>query len=152
MSKECLRKSRGYFEVGIYQGKTPQNLGTLWRIAFQLNASGIFTIGKRYQQQASDTPKAWRHVPLRNYSNFNDFYCNIPYNCKLVGVEMGGKILSDFIHPERAIYLLGAEDHGLPQGIVDKCHHLVSLDAVNVNSYNVAVAGGIVLYNRVFGA
>lgn len=45
---------RGYFEIGIYNNKTPSNLGTLWRSAYQLGAAGIFVIGQRYPKQASD--------------------------------------------------------------------------------------------------
>ena len=60
---------RGYFEIGIYQGKTPANLGTLWRSAFQLGAAGIFLIGNRFKKHASDTTSAYRHIPLRQYTD-----------------------------------------------------------------------------------
>ncbi len=39
---------RGYFAVGIYGGKTPSNTGMLWRSAQSLGASFIFTVGCRY--------------------------------------------------------------------------------------------------------
>ncbi len=142
--------SRGYFEIGIYNGKTPANLGTLWRSAYQLGASGIFIIGNRFHRQASDTVKAWRHIPLRQYNDFEHFQMCRPYDCLLVGVEMGGRPLSGYGHPERAIYLLGAEDHGLPKHILAKCNSVVSLDAVNTESYNVAVAGTLIMYHRQF--
>ncbi len=142
---------RGYFEIGIYHGKASVNLGTLWRSAFQLGASGIFTIGQRYGKQASDTVKAFRHVALRNYETFDEFFATLPYTARLVGVEMGGKPLSEFTHPAQAIYLLGAEDTGLPSEITQRLHHLVSLEAVRTESYNVAMAGTLVMYHRVFG-
>jgi tRNA G18 (ribose-2'-O)-methylase SpoU len=142
---------RGYFEVGVYRPKTAENIGTLWRSAFQLGAAGIFTIGCRFPKRGSDTPKAWKHIPLRHYGDFEDFALHTPDSCELVGVEMGGKSLADFAHPERAIYLLGAEDDGLPQEIIARCNRLVSLDSVATNSYNVAVAGSIVAYSRIFG-
>ena len=142
---------RGYFQIGIYHNKTPDNLGTLWRSAYQLGASGIFTIGKRYGQQASDTVKAFRHIPLVNYTDFNHFQSCRPVGSLLVGVEMGGTPLSDFKHPQAAIYLLGAEDRGLPQDIQAQCQAIVSLEAVNRLSYNVAVAGSLIMYSRVHG-
>lgn len=144
------RRLRGYFEIGIYQGKTAANLGTLWRSAFQLGAAGIFVIGNRYQKQSSDTVKAYRHIPLRQYLDFGEFQSARPYDCMLVGVEMGGRKLSGYAHPERAIYLLGAEDHGLPDAILDKCQSIVSIEAMTTLSYNVAVAGSLVMYNRQF--
>ena len=34
-----------FFGIGIQNGKTPENLGVLWRTAQNLGASFIFTIG-----------------------------------------------------------------------------------------------------------
>jgi len=142
---------RGFFEIGIYHIKTEVNIGTLWRSAYQLGASGIFTIGRRYRRQSSDTCKSWRHVPLRHYTDFDEFQAVRPIDALLVGVEMGGTCLSAFEHPQRSIYLLGAEDYGLPDAILDKCNCVVSLESEGPNSYNVAVAGSLVMYDRVFG-
>lgn len=139
---------RGYFEVGIYCGKNTLNVGTLWRSAFQMGASGIFTVGRRYPQQASDTVKAYRHVPLREFPKFADFLAAQPYSCPIVAVEMGGRPLDGFTHPERALYLLGAEDHGIPPEVLKHCQHTVSLPAIRTESYNVAVAGALVMYDR----
>lgn len=139
---------RGYFEIGIFHGKTPENVGTLWRSAFQMGAAGIFTIGRRYPKQASDTVQAYRHIPLRDYASFDDFLAAQPYDCPLVAVEMGGKGLPGFSHPERCIYLLGAEDHGLPAEVLARCQRRVSLPSIRVNSYNVSVAGSLVMYDR----
>ena len=141
---------RGYFEIGIYNGKTASNLGTLWRSAFQLGAAGIFIIGNRFRKQASDTVKAWRSVPLREYMDFEHFLSCRPYDCLLVGVEMGGRSLTGYHHPERAVYLLGAEDSGLPNLVMEQCNSIISLDAINVESYNVAVVGSLVMYHRQF--
>jgi tRNA G18 (ribose-2'-O)-methylase SpoU len=139
---------RGFYGIGIYHSKTETNVGTLWRSASQLGASFIFTIGKRYKQQSSDTHKTWRHKPLYHYDSFSDFQKSRPTNAELVGVELDetAKCLSEFTHPERAIYLLGAEDHGLPTKITQQCQRLITLDG---GSFNVAVAGSIVMYDRV---
>lgn len=140
--------SRGFFEIGIYHGKTEVNLGTLWRSAYQLGAAGIFTIGRRYKTQSSDTVKAWRHIPMRQYNTVDELIETLPNACPLIGIEMGGHSLSTFAHPERACYLLGAEDHGLPDVAIQRCHRLVSLEAARAASFNVAVAGSIVMYDR----
>lgn len=139
---------RGFYGVGIYHPKTSMNVGTLWRTANLLDAAFIFTIGPRYKKQASDTMKTSRHIPLYNYANIQDLIDHLPDSCPLVAVELDKRAvnLKDFQHPERACYLLGAEDHGLPQPVLDKCHHLIKLDGEF--SMNVAVAGSIVLYHR----
>jgi tRNA G18 (ribose-2'-O)-methylase SpoU len=139
---------RGYFGIGVERSKSPVNVGTLWRSAGILGASFIFTLGKRYPKQASDTIKAWRHIPLWEFADLDDLYAHLPYDCQLVGVEMDdrAKLLSEFNHPERAVYLLGAEDNGLKRETLDRCHGLVRLPGDY--SLNVAVAGSIVLYDR----
>lgn len=142
---------RGFFEIGIYHPKTEMNIGTLWRSAYQLGASGIFTIGRRYKEQASDTCATFRHVPLRHYESFEDFNNHRPFSAVLIGIEMGGDTLSHFCHPEQAIYLLGAEDNGLPREVRDRCQRIVAIESVRQPAYNVAVTGSIVMYHRVFG-
>src|ERR1051325_8491179 len=114
--------NRGYFGIGIYHPKTPINIGTLWRSAHNFGASFIFTIGRRYQKEPSDTTKAYRHIPLFNYASFADFNRNRPYDCPIIAIEQSKKSISitRFPHPERAIYLLGAEDHGIPPNILRK--------------------------------
>lgn len=142
-------KKRGYFGLALYHPKKSSNWGTLVRTANLLECSFIAAIGARYPIQGSDTLKTHKHVPVFEFPTFEEFrkHC-MPYDCQLVGVELDNraKDLKDFVHPERAIYLMGAEDHGLPQKIMDECQHLVKLKGRY--SMNVAVAGSIVLYHR----
>ncbi len=140
--------ARGYFEIGICNGKTPSNLGTLWRSAYQLGAAGIFTVGRRYKPQCSDTCQAPRHIPLREFDHIGAFLPARPRGCCIVAVEMGGSLLADFEHPKRALYMLGAEDSGLSEEALGVADHIVSIEAVRVASFNVAVAGSIVMHDR----
>lgn len=146
--KATLPKSRGYFGVGIENTKTHQNVGSLWRTADLMGAAFMFTIGKRYQRQASDTMKSHRHIPLFAFADLDDLWAHIPLSCPVVGVELDERahMLGEYTHPERAIYLLGAEDHGLTKRALDRCHDLVQLPGRA--SMNVSVAGSIVLYDR----
>lgn len=141
---------RGYYGIGIEHTKSECNIGTLWRSAFLLGASFIFTIGKRYKKQSSDTLCTWRHLPLYHYETIEQFYeTALPYDCMLIGVEMDERSvsISDFDHPQRAIYLLGAEDHGLTKATMSRCHQLIVLPGEF--SMNVAVAGSIVMFDRI---
>jgi len=124
------------------------NIGTLWRSAFQLGACEVFTIGRRYTRQASDTCATERHVPLRHLLTWEIFEAQRPLGAQLVAIEMGGRPLATFAHPERAVYLLGAEDHGLPPDVLARCQCVVSIESVRLESYNVAVAGSLVMYHR----
>lgn len=137
---------RGYFGIGVENLKTGVNLGTLWRSAQCLGADFIFVIGKRFKRQCSDTLKTYRHIPLYEYETKDHFLKSRPYNCKLVGVEIkeGAKNIHAYNHPQRAIYVLGAEDSSLT--FLDKCHDIIQIPSNYC--FNVAVAGSIVMYDR----
>jgi tRNA(Leu) C34 or U34 (ribose-2'-O)-methylase TrmL len=140
---------RGFYGIGIYHPKNEVNMGTLWRSAFLYNADFIFTIGKRYQHQASDTTKAFYHVPLWEFQSFEDFKKSMPRESRLICVELSKKArqLDTFIHPERACYLLGAEDNGIPEDILYG-HTIIQIPTENAQSMNVSTAGTIILYDR----
>ncbi len=141
-------EKRGYFGIGCLNMKNGINYGTLFRTAKIMNANFIFLIGRRFKKQASDTVKSWRHMPLFEYKDFEDFNSHCPYNCDLVGIELMETAipLSEFKHPQRACYLLGSEDNGLTQEAIKACQHIVVLPGEI--SLNVSVAGSIVLYDR----
>lgn len=139
---------QGYFGIGIMNGKTPENLGVLWRSAQNLGASFIFTIGNRYAKQACDTHKAEGAIPYFHYKTFSDFYAHLPKGAMLIGVEKvpQAQALEQFDHPRRCVYLLGAEDHGLTNEAIQHSHRLVQF--TSEKSLNVSVAGSIVMYDR----
>ncbi len=137
-----------FFGIGIQNGKTPENLGVLWRSAQNLGASFIFTIGNRYAKQACDTHNAVKSMPYFHYESFDDFFKNLPKGARIVGVELtdNAEDLETFHHPRRCVYLLGAEDHGLSNQAIENSHFLVKFKSQL--SLNVSVAGSIVMYDR----
>lgn len=137
-----------YFGIGIYEPKRSLNIGTLWRTAYVMGAQFIFIIGTKHKHQASDVVKSWSKIPLFQYKDFDAFLNGMPYSCPLVGVELSDASIpiQDFEHPRRAMYLLGAEDNGLPPNVIEKCHHLIQLPGNE--SVNVSVAGSLVIYDR----
>lgn len=142
-------KDKGYFGIGVLNMKNSINYGTLFRTAQILDANFVFVIGARFKQQASDTMKSWRHIPTYEYKDFEDFNTHRPYDCELIGIELtdNARLVETFLHPKRAIYLLGAEDSGLSEEVMNKCKHIIKLQGKR--SMNVAVAGSIVLYDRI---
>jgi len=139
---------RGFFAIGVYGAKREVNIGSLWRTASILRASYIYTVGRRYEKQSSDTSKTDRHIPLIHYRDIDDLAEHLPHGCQLVGVELTERAwdLKNFSHPQQCCYLLGAEDTGIPEAILAKCHGVIKLKGDY--SMNVAVAGSIVMYHR----
>lgn len=145
------QREPGFFCVGVMGGKNDDNLGTLWRSAFQLGAAQIFTVGERHKlRESSDTIKAWRRLPLVRHEDWNAFQQASPVGAVHVAVEMGGEPLETFEHPPNAVYILGSEDNGLPASVIKSCHRHVELPVAEErsSSFNVAVAGSVLMYDR----
>lgn len=138
--------SRGYFGIGVENLKTKSNLGTLWRSAYNFNADFLFTIGNRYKRQASDTVKAYRHIPFFTFDTSEEFLKVIPNGCRIVGIEIkdNARNLTKYTHFSRSIYILGAEDGGIT--FLDKCQDIIQINSNQC--LNVAVAGSIIMYDR----
>ena len=139
----------GYYGIGIYHAKNSLNIGTLWRTANIFGASFLFTIGRRYKQQSSDTMKTTHIIPLFEYDDFDSFKKTLPKFCRLVAVEIieSARDVENYIHPSQAAYILGAEDTGIPEDILNKCHDIVKIPGDSC--LNVSVAGSIILYDRI---
>lgn len=138
----------GFFGIGIVNNVDELNIGTLWRSAYILGASFIFTVDKKYKKQTTDVVNAWQKIPLYHYENIDALIENMPYDTQLVGVELDDNsvAIEAFEHPHRCVYLLGNEQHGLPRDTLNKCHRIIQLPGDY--SLNVSVAGSIVMYDR----
>ena len=141
---------RGYFGIGIINLKKDVNIGSLWRSAYIFGAVYIYVTGRRYQKQSSDTIHAYKSIPLFHYETQEQFLESRPLDAQLVAIETGENYLplNTFIHPERAVYVLGAEDGGIPKNVLDKCQYKVYIPSVRDVCLNVAVAGTIIMYDR----
>lgn len=143
---------RGFFGIGILDAKHEANVGVLWRSAFVFGASFMATVGtKRYKTNKADTTQSHRHLPLFHFSDVVDLRQHLPKGCLLIGVELSNSAssLQEFSHPERALYLLGAEDHGIPPHILSLLDQVVKINTSKNISLNVGVAGSIILYDRI---
>lgn len=147
-----IHMPRGYCAIGIYGCKTEVNIGGLWRSAHAFGAAYIFCIGPRYhrglRRQASDVSHASDNIPFLVYDSFQQFLAARPRGATLIGVEQATASvpLETFCHPRCCIYLLGAEDGGLPANVLATCNKIVAIQTPVC--LNVATAGSIVLYDR----
>ncbi|MBX9926187.1 MAG: RNA methyltransferase [Hyphomicrobiaceae bacterium] len=140
---------RGYFAIGAERISKSLNLGNLMRSAHGFGASFTFTVGSRYigDEAYADTSKGQLHLPHYNWRSLDDMA--LPDGCRLVGIELidGAHDLPSFRHPLRAAYVLGPEKGSLSPDLLEKCDYVVKIPTLFC--INVAMAGAIVMYDRV---
>lgn len=141
--------SRGYFGIGAEGVSKSANLGALLRTAHAFGASFCFTLGGGFDARAgrqADTADTPAHVPLWRFDDAAAL--RLPQGCRLVGIEIHDDAaeLPSFRHPLSAAYVLGPERSSLSPGLLARCDHLVRIPTKF--SLNLAVAGALVLYDR----
>jgi tRNA G18 (ribose-2'-O)-methylase SpoU len=142
-------KQRGYFGFGAERISKPMNLGNLMRSAHAFGASFTFTVdaNRTIGNPLSDTSNSPRHLPYYAWKSVAEM--QLPRHCQLVGVEFLDEAteLPSFRHPLRAAYVLGSERGSLSPGMLAKCDHVVKIPTAFC--INLAVAGAIIMYDRV---
>ncbi|MGD9785515.1 MAG: RNA methyltransferase [Hyphomicrobiaceae bacterium] len=140
---------RGYFAIGAERMSKSLNLGNLMRSAHGFGASFTFTVGATYRalEAHADTSKGQLHLPHYNWSGVEEL--TLPQGCRLVGIELieDAVDLPSFRHPLRAAYVLGPEMGSLSPPLLARCDHVVKIPTRFC--INVAMAGAIVMYDRV---
>jgi tRNA G18 (ribose-2'-O)-methylase SpoU len=142
-------RTRGYFGIGAEGVSKSANVGALLRTAHAFGASFCFTLGTGFDARAgrsADTADTPAHVPLWRFADAGEL--RLPQGCRLVGVELheDAADLPSFRHPLSAAYVLGPERSSLSPALLARCDHLVRIPTRF--SLNLAVAGALVLYDR----
>jgi tRNA G18 (ribose-2'-O)-methylase SpoU len=140
---------RGYFGIGVEGVSKSANVGALLRTGHAFGAAFCFTIGAGWDARAArraDTADTPAHVPLWRFPDLAAL--SLPAGCTLVGVELldDAPALPSFRHPLSAAYVLGPERAGLSPALLARCRHVVRIPTRF--SLNLAVAGALVLYDR----
>ena len=141
--------TRGYFGIGAERISKSLNLGNMMRSAHGFGASFTFTVGAMYRasEASADTSKGQLHLPHYNWRALDDM--RLPHGCKVVGIELVDEAidLPSFRHPLRAAYVLGPERGVLSDALIGRCDYVVKIPTSFC--INVAMAGAIVMYDRV---
>lgn len=136
---------RGFSAIGLYNPKTPHNVGSVLRAAGCYGSAMVAKTGKRYPGACTDTMKAFRDLPLLQV---DDLFDVIPHDCVPVAVDLleGARNLCDYTHPDRAFYIFGPEDGTLGKHITDRCRDKVFVPTAFC--MNLAATVNVVLYDR----
>jgi tRNA G18 (ribose-2'-O)-methylase SpoU len=140
---------RGYFGIGVEGVSKSANVGALLRTAHAFGAAFCFTLAPGFDARAArlaDTADTAKHVPLWRFDSAETLL--LPKGCALVGVEIteDAALLPSFRHPLNAAYVLGPERSSLSPALLARCRHVVRIPTRF--SLNLAVAGALVLYDR----
>lgn len=144
---------RGYFGIGVERVSKAMNVGSLFRTAHAFGASFVFSIATDYDRRKAglaDTSDAARTLPLYEFDEARALA--LPRECSLVAVEITDDAaeLPSFRHPRCAAYVFGAERGGLTPELLDLADHTVKIPTRF--SVNLAVAGALVMYDRLLSS
>jgi tRNA(Leu) C34 or U34 (ribose-2'-O)-methylase TrmL len=134
--------------IGLYNPKSPTNVGAVLRAAGCYDAEQVRYNGTRYSRAVkfqTDTQNSQERIQL---VEMEDLTADVADNVEIVCVELvvGATALPHFTHPDKAIYVFGPEDGSLPQEMVDKAHHVVYVPTRGC--MNLAATVNVVLYDR----
>jgi len=140
---------RGYFGIGAERITKAMNVGSLFRTAHAFGASFLFTVAAAYPRAEggrADTSDAMGQVPYYAFHDAESLL--LPRSCVLVGIELTDDAidLPSFHHPRSAAYVLGPERGSLSPEMSRGCAHVVRIPTRF--SVNLAIAGAIVMYDR----
>ncbi len=147
-------------EIALFEPRIPQNTGSIARTcaAFDITLNLIeplgFKLDDKYLKRAG--LDYWHLMKIDNYTNFDAFKESKRIHRVVAFSKKNGILLRNFNFKKNDILLLGREDNGLPNEIIEKSDALVSIympnkaselnDNNGVRSLNLSVACGIALY------
>ncbi len=118
--------NKRYACIGLSNPKSPSNVGAIMRAAGCYGAASVFYTGTRYDRAkdfVTDTKKAHQDILVE-----------------------GARSLPEYTHPDRALYIFGAEDGSLSKEIRDWCEDVVYIPTKGC--MNLAATVNVVLYDR----
>lgn len=141
-------RQNGFACIGLFNPQSPENMGAVMRAAGCFGVHSVFYTGQRYDRAnrfRTDTKKNHLRIPLIGVDDLQDI---IPMDCVPVAVELlpGAKPLTEYRHPERALYIFGPEDGSLDERVTAWCSDVVYVPTEGC--LNLAATVNVVLYDR----
>lgn len=139
--------------IALCNPKYAHNVGTIVRAASCFGAKQVWFSGNRVSLDPKkgerlpreERMKGYKNVELRQYDYFFDMF---EKDVVPVAIELrpGSELLTDFVHPEKALYVFGPEDGSIPQVMMRHCHRFVVIPTHHC--VNLAAAVYMILYDR----
>ena len=142
----------GFYRV-FSNPKFASNIGTMARNAELLGCDKLYVAHPGRVNSnvgATDTAKSFRRIGefIDCEEDLIDSARSDGYSIVAVELEEDAEKLLGYEHPDNVLYVIGSEDRGLPQQIMDKVDTCVIVPADKPWSFNAADAATIVMYDR----
>lgn len=138
--------------LAAYQLRTPQNAGSLIRLAANTGAKEVILINDPETLKPAGLKKTaasaigevnWNIISPQKWEE------SIPDNYALVAIETASNATNIFTTelPDKCLFLAGSERYGLPEEILNKCNHIVYIPMPGTTkSMNITHAMAVVLF------
>lgn len=151
--RDILAPIRRPVEIAVYGSKNSFNFSAIIRTGHNFLASKYWGIEiKTVYEKAMMTARRYDEH-LINLVSIDEFL-EQNKDRQIVAFEkregLNSQDIRDFVYPENCILLFGNEDTGIPDELLARANHIVHIPIDGlVNSFNVACAAGIALYDYV---
>lgn len=138
--------------VGLVNPKDATNVGSVLRALGCFAADSVLYTGTRYDYAAkhqTDTKNVGAQGDrLRKIDCWSSALASLPEGTRMVCVELvvGATPLTEYEHPEHALYVFGPEDASITAELVRAAHDVVYIPTVGC--LNLAATVNVVLYDR----
>ena len=112
--------------VAAWQIINPENIGNMVRLADNVGAGQVFILGNNFNHRMASVKKtaglSFANVELKFISP-EDFFAQLEPGYSLAAIEtcISSTNLFQTRLPEKIVFLLGNERHGLPDEILNRC-------------------------------
>jgi tRNA(Leu) C34 or U34 (ribose-2'-O)-methylase TrmL len=139
--------------VILIDPKYGHNAASALRSCAAFGVGQLWITGDRVLEEWRGRVRLHREERMKSYGSTSVFWCDYPFDAfsgavpVAVEVRENAESLTDFEHPENAVYVFGPEDGGLSSVHARQCHRFVIIPSLHC--LNLATAVTVVLADRV---
>lgn len=148
VSNSALEKGGGY--IYIREAQYEQNAAAIIRTAEVAGLAGVILPPDLHISPTiiRISMGAVFHIPVYQHSLFPTIKQFNEFAFAVYGIERGGENIFQANLNEDCLMIIGGEDHALSEEILNRCDSTLSIPQYGkVNSLNMSVAAGLVIYN-----
>ncbi|MEN6453640.1 MAG: TrmH family RNA methyltransferase [Prolixibacteraceae bacterium] len=138
--------------VAAWNMKNPENIGSLIRVLDNAGGTELFLLDDENRKRESQIRKtaglSYDHVRVHRVSG-DWFFQHLPEGYSVCAVETstGSENIFQTELPQKVIFLMGSEIHGLPVSILEKCEQVVHIPMTGAcKSMNISHALAVSLF------